>query len=117
MNPTCKCRCKSDISNFDVSPIYIFGARTWNPLEVTGHENPSVAVPSEKKDFLCRICNGSFSRNDGLKRHISNVHDKNKLYKCSFCSLTFGQKSQLNSHVSAIHEENKPNTCKDCNAR
>ncbi|GMG40209.1 unnamed protein product [Ambrosiozyma monospora] len=43
---------------------------------------PSTSPRSQKKVFVCNICNKQMTRNETLKNHISSVHNKLKPFKC-----------------------------------
>jgi len=63
-------------------------------------------------DFLdCKI---TFANKDNLKRHIKNVHMKEKPDQCSQCLKTFSDKSQLSRHIEIVHKKVKPYQCSQC---
>lgn len=46
---------------------------------------------NKKYNYLCKICNMKFTRNDHLKRHIHTIHLKDKIYTCLYCFKSFLQ--------------------------
>ena len=48
-------------------------------------------------------CEKSFKRNEYLKRHVKNIHAKNKSFACSMCDMKFVRKDKLNQHVKSVH--------------
>ena len=69
----------------------------------------------KKKLFKCSYCDANLSCNSKLKRHITNVHEKNIVilngeissYKCSLCEYNSGKKSDVIKHNIKIHEVKK----------
>lgn len=61
----------------------------------------------------CRYCNLTFSRRDGLQRHMK-VHSSNAtLYQCNECSKSFIRSDGLKSHIKT-HRNEKTLKCKYC---
>ena len=60
----------------------------------------------------CDICNKAFGRNDGLLRHIKEIHENPK--KCEFCGKYFGRQETLKQHISDVHEKNRNHKCNYC---
>ncbi len=52
-------------------------------------------VNGEVKTHQCQICNGTFSKKENLKTHVSRIHDKNKLFNCDYCNKSFEVKKNL----------------------
>ncbi|ODQ65499.1 hypothetical protein NADFUDRAFT_50781 [Nadsonia fulvescens var. elongata DSM 6958] len=50
-------------------------------------------------------CNTSFRRHLQLRKHISDVHTKEKAFKCTHedCAAAFDQKSRLDVHITKSH--------------
>ena len=63
-------------------------------------------------EFKCDICNKAFGRNDGLLRHIKEIHENPK--KCEFCGKYFGRQETLKQHISDVHEKNRNHKCNYC---
>ena len=64
------------------------------------------------KQHLCSICDSSFTRSTGLKKHVEAIHE-NKKDTCKFCGNKF-RKYKLKEHISVVHEGIKPHKCKLC---
>ena len=65
----------------------------------------------KKSIFNCTLCRLNFSRKGDLKRHVQQVHEKNKPHKCSICESSFPQKGLLKKHISSVHDNAKPFKC------
>ena len=61
----------------------------------------------------CTYCDYVCKYNDRLKRHIQQIHLKDKI-KCKYCSAEFSEKRKLNSHLKVSHQENTDFQCKVC---
>ena len=61
----------------------------------------------------CYKCSKAFKDNRDLRRHIGNVHNKERPYKCELCAVPkfFGQKHHLNKHVMSKHTGERPFPC------
>ena len=53
-----------------------------------------------------------FSMEQGLKHHISSVHEGKRPFKCNTCDRNFSQKSKLNRHVEACKSIIECDYCK-----
>ena len=70
-------------------------------------------VAFEIKPHKCRYCNLTFSRRDGLQRHMK-VHSNNvTLHQCNECSKSFIRSDGLKSHIRT-HRNEKTLKCKYC---
>ena len=67
-----------------------------------------------KKPHLCEICNATFSDSGGVKRHIAQVHEKERPYSCHMCTLTFLREGDKKRHIAQVHEGKKPHICNIC---
>ena len=72
----------------------VHGVPNWSP-------NAFVRV-NEK--FKCPICLKVFVNQHTLKRHTSQIHEKNKPFQCISCPKRFGIKSELERHFKKVHE-------------
>jgi hypothetical protein len=62
--------------------------------------------------LLCRYCGKHYFDGSTLKRHIRNVHFKEKKFKCEFCPATFTQNSNRKSHERKMHTYGQRNALK-----
>ena len=74
-----------------------------------------------KNPFSCPICEGSYSDNFNLQRHIrlvqqhiENIHEGKKSFGCTICNVRVSQKGDANRHVEIIHGGKKAFTCSIC---
>ena len=65
------------------------------------------------KNFVCDICNKTFSYRSGLTRH-KNIHTKVNSYNCKLCNYEGTQSNDLNRHILAIHKKEKLLQCQYC---
>lgn len=58
-------------------------------------------------DFYCVVssCNDTFSSMQGLKYHLTNVHNKTLVYKCTGCSELFPNARDRNNHQKSHTEK------------
>ena len=54
------------------------------------------------KDFICKVCENTFSTKFNLKQHIQSTHIGEK-HTCKHCSKSFGTKRSLVRHNKIIH--------------
>ena len=66
------------------------------------------------KQRNCEYCGMNFATSDELKMHIKGVHGVNKEIKCHKCEKTFARTETLKQHISAIHEEKRIYACEYC---
>ncbi|XP_065583779.1 zinc finger protein 664-like, partial [Artemia franciscana] len=64
------------------------------------------------KQYICDVCNKSFSQSNNLITH-QRVHTDEKLFKCDICEKTFSQSSSLIYH-KRLHTGEKPFKCDLC---
>ncbi len=60
---------------------------------------------------LCPICHRAFQH---VKRHIRDVHLKEKRYSCRQCNATFSQKGTRDRHEIRIHTQQRAYICPHC---
>lgn len=65
----------------------------------------SADVNGDKSRSQCYICQKSFSRPNGIVKHMK-VHTQEKNYQCFTCGAQFGRSDHLNRHM-LIHEDPK----------
>ena len=78
-------------------------------------ESPTTAHQNRKSD-PCLHCEKKFNRPYALRRHIKNVHEKEKSYICKICQKTFGYGAvgKLNTHMRVVHGGERHHTCVKC---
>lgn len=62
----------------------------------------------------CEYCNYNSKDRDSIKRHISNVHLKEKPFPCDECDASFGRKDKLKRHKQCLHSDERPFMCDFC---
>ena len=76
-------------------------------------ETPS----GEEAVHQCTCCDKIFPQAYRLKRHIREVHDKEKLYRCDECDKEFFKSTSLIRHKISVHEKVRPFGCPNCDSR
>ena len=61
----------------------------------------------EKKKPQCPICGIKRCNDKILKQHILSVHERDNPYKCHRCPSSFTEEQHLTRHNSQVHKENK----------
>ena len=61
----------------------------------------------------CTFCDYECKYADRLKRHIQQLHLKDKI-KCKYCTAEFSENRKLNTHLSKSHPNNTDFICKLC---
>ena len=51
--------------------------------------------------YQCYACSKIFSRMDGLKKHIHNIHEGHKDYKCESCGKAWTDARPLKNHINS----------------
>ena len=66
------------------------------------------------KNFICEICEKSFSTNQSKNRHVRFHHGEKKFFECNICGKGgFGLKWRLIIHIEKNHQ-GKEHNCKAC---
>ena len=76
------------------------------------------AVHGGKKDFLCNICNMTFTQISGYDKHQRSVHENpstQKKYSVTNARKRFFYKTDLAYHIFVDHDGNRFQ-CEECNA-
>ena len=50
-------------------------------------------------DYNCELCVKTFTRRADLRRHVKQVHDKEKRYQCGIWEMEFAQKTPKEEHL------------------
>jgi len=77
----------------------------------------SSSKSSTAASFPCCSCDKSFPQAYRLKRHIREVHDKEKMFKCEECDKKFFKSNSLVRHKIAVHDKIRPFSCPNCDSR
>ncbi|KAF6037632.1 hypothetical protein EB796_004067 [Bugula neritina] len=64
------------------------------------------------KNFVCEICNASFTMIGNLNRHKKG-HSNHRPYTCKFCLRGFLRRTSYNEHIR-LHTGEKPYQCETC---
>ena len=64
-----------------------------------------------KKNFVCQVCESSFSQKITLERHLL-THTGEKNYKCDHCDRKFSLAANLRKHVDRHTHFNKRSNIK-----
>ena len=73
------------------------------PEEIKTQIVKHVQETPASEDHPCPSCGKSFPQECRLKRHIREVHDKERLYKCNECQKEFFKSSSLIRHKISLH--------------
>ncbi|XP_014282687.1 zinc finger protein 91 [Halyomorpha halys] len=76
-----------------------------------------VKVHTTERNYICQICELSFSRSDALAKHTSRVHEMSRCVACRLCAAQFATSKHLNRHMSIHHERTKNFACSECSSR
>ncbi|XP_055631146.1 histone-lysine N-methyltransferase MECOM-like [Toxorhynchites rutilus septentrionalis] len=69
------------------------------------------------KNHKCPFCGMRKTTMYEVKKHINNVHTKDRVtrtYPCDICPSVFSNSGNLNRHVNIVHLEMKPFVCTVC---
>mmetsp|Transcript_12082 Transcript_12082/g.36847 ORF Transcript_12082/g.36847 Transcript_12082/m.36847 type:complete len:136 (-) Transcript_12082:547-954(-) len=83
---------------------------------IEGPRDLEVSSKRPKKTFSCNLCGVSFRRNFHLKRHVKNVHLRQRPFACEWCEAQFGLKSNLQTHCRNMHQKLRMFKCVECSA-
>ena len=71
-------------------------------------------VHDKIKDVLCNLCDFKCSTNGHLQRHIKQVHNKIKDVQCDKCDFKCSTNSDLTRHIKQVHDKIKDFECEIC---
>lgn len=60
-------------------------------------------APREPVQHHCEQCLRVFHSKSNLKRHIKNIHDKDRPHKCDYCDHDFASKYNGDMHMYRVH--------------
>ncbi|KAL4948438.1 fungal-specific transcription factor domain-containing protein [Aspergillus filifer] len=72
-------------------------------------------MEDQVKPFSCSACNGRFTRQENLTRHIASVHRRSNLrpFPCPQCEVSFSRSDLRKRHIRKYHfQETSPPTTK-----
>uniref|UniRef100_A0A1B0D259 Uncharacterized protein n=1 Tax=Phlebotomus papatasi TaxID=29031 RepID=A0A1B0D259_PHLPP len=72
-----------------------------NGYQLDQHNRKHQGIPC-----ICQFCQVEFSDRANLNRHIRTVHEKRRDYVCNICEKSFSQSTERNAHMW-IHEDTK----------
>ena len=82
------------------------GKKFSHQSKLTIHVN---AVHFNWRPFNCEICEATFKRKDGLKKHKESIHAKEESsFPCNECNSSFKRMDHLENHVNRMHLNIKP---------
>ena len=64
--------------------------------------------------FQCHLCEGTFSRQKALSRHVASAHEGSTKCVCPYCKRELSRKDKLDQHIRDIHEKKKTLKCPNC---
>ena len=73
------------------------------PVETKTQILEHAQEPPASEDHPCPSCGKSFPTEYRMKRHIREVHNKERLYKCNECKKEFFKSSSLIRHKISLH--------------
>ena len=86
-------------------------------FKLAHHLKEHIKIIHEKnvRAYKCHICEKDLVSNQGLKRHIEQVHEAIKAFNCDLCDAKFTQTVNLKSHIISVHENVRKHECNICN--
>ena len=83
-------------------------------IEKTSEDEEKSLKDMQIKRFYCQQCDNTFKTKQGLEKHVSTIHNKEKNYHCEQCMQSFGQKCSLLRHITSIHDGARKQECNIC---
>jgi len=82
------------------------------------HFRLNCSSTAQKERFPCPICEKTFSKKDGMQKHVRHVHDNVKNILCNFCDYKTNSSFNLRLHISKMHtKEELEVECQFCNIK
>ena len=60
-----------------------------NPVPVKSVRCHKIKNEIIRTSYICSFCEGTFTKDSHLKRHIASVHERKTPYSCSICDKSF----------------------------
>merc|ERR1711864_61494 len=89
-------------------------------LDIMEGDSQNIFGSSDTREtvlFPCLTCGKKFPQAYRLRRHVREVHDKEKLYKCGECHKEFFKSTSLIRHKISVHDKVRPFACPTCDSR
>ncbi|KXJ68255.1 hypothetical protein RP20_CCG004756 [Aedes albopictus] len=67
--------------------------------ELNGH----LFTHTDKKTLECPICSKQFKRSEEVRKHLKNIHHKQKPFACFFCPKEYARKDSRKQHILQVH--------------
>ncbi|XP_023944611.2 zinc finger protein 267 isoform X3 [Bicyclus anynana] len=73
-------------------------------------------IHTGERPCVCHICGKQFRTPNGLQRHVTETHEKQRWYSCIVCMKNFANSQNLKQHLR-IHTGERPFVCPHCGKR
>merc|ERR1712150_50703 len=84
---------------------------------VTEPSDPLASDPLALGKFSCASCGKHFPQAYRLRRHVREVHDKEKMFECDECEKKFFKTNSLTRHKISVHDKIRPFSCPNCDSK
>nr|XP_029711581.1 zinc finger protein 555-like [Aedes albopictus] len=65
--------------------------------------NGHLFTHTDKKTLECPICSKQFKRPEEVRKHLKNIHHKQKPFACFFCPKEYARKDRRKQHMLKAH--------------